>query len=170
MARGRPRKKGVARKSGRIVASAMEDDPSLLPKWNRGRDFFLAIGGAPRLITQRGKLFCLRMLNDLEFEAANRWADLLDAYGRIKFGMSYHPRPPSLEGGRGRSLLEPDEDHVKAVLERVQNAHDAALQAGREATNALTRLCRDEASEACVQDARAALAYLILHFGLKTRV
>lgn len=159
---GRPRRTGVDRyDNGRI-----REDPARLPKWNKARDLFLEIGGAHRLSTQRGKLFCLRQITDIEFEAANRWADLLEDNDRIFLGRRRSPSPPSLERMGASADSEFSEERIRRFREKFNAAHAMLLTAGKVAEAAVNKLCRDETAGAMLPDARKGLAVLAVHFGL----
>jgi hypothetical protein len=167
MSRAGRKRKAIPRRLGRVDWRAMAEDPSLITKWHRARDNFLqGLGGNPRLASQAGKLFALRHLTALEIEAADRWTLLLAENDRLILGMARTPpsvtlQRVSLGGGHADS---PDE--VKRFLGRFQAAQTAILVAGTPALRALNRLCRDEASNSVLPEARKALAQLIVHFRL----
>lgn len=164
--KGRPRKSTAARHPSGALHRP-EEAPDRLPKWNRAREHFMDMGADPRLATQRGKLFCMRMLTDLEFEAANRWADLLDIYDSVILGQSRSPRSPAMERvspGRGG---EDAPEAIERFLARFRAARTVVGACGAVAEAALNKLCRDEASSAALPDAKKAMAALIAHFGLR---
>jgi hypothetical protein len=166
MARAGRKRKDVLRRVGRVDWRAMAEDPSLLTRWNKARDDYLAMGSNPRMASQAGKLYVLRRLTTLEIEAADRWTKFLAEYDRIILGMSRTAPGATLERfvrGEGYQVA-PDE--VKRFLGRFQAAQTAILVAGTPALSALNRLCRDEASAGVLPEARRALAALIAHFRL----
>ena len=167
---GRPRKTNVPRdQRGRIDWRQIREDPSTLTKWNKARDLMLELGNSSRLSTQRGKLFCTRQINSLEFETANRWAEMLDLYDRLILGARRSPSPPSLERHSPGLSSEYDPERIQRFKDAFKAAHDVVVSAGKLAAAALNKLCREEASSAALPDAKLALAALSVHFGLAKR-
>lgn len=166
----RPRKTNVPRdQRGRIDWRQIREDPSVLTKWNKARDLMLELGSSARLSTQRGKLFCTRQLNSVEFETANRWAEMLERYDRVVLGTRRSPSPPSLERHSPGEASEYDPERIERFRDAFKAAHDVVVSAGKLAEAALNKLCREEASSAALPDARKALAVLSVHFGLAKR-
>ena len=166
MSRAGRKRKDVLRRVGRVDWRAMAEDPSLLTKWNKARDDFLAMGSNPRMASQAGKLYALRHLTALEIEAVERWTKFLAEYDRLILGMARTPSGGSLERFVRGGGYEGSPDEVKRFLGRFQGAQDAILKAGRPSLAALNRLCRDEAASSVLPEARKGLAHLIVHFRL----
>ena len=161
---GRKRKMGAVRGAGWRERS---EDPSLLGKWNRARDAYLELGGNPFLGSQAGKLFAVhKSLAPAEVEAAYRWCVFLTTYDRVILNMARSTRGSALERA-GQSLAkEHDAEWIAAFRERFDAAQNAVLAAGRPALTALNRLCRDEAAQQALPEARKGLSALIAHFRL----
>ena len=101
--RGRPPKSGMPRnKVGRIDWWAVREEAWRPGAWNAWRDKAIAFGMDPRLATQRGKLFFNKNLTEIEFEAANRWSDMLEKQDRMIYSMRRSPKPR--EAGYSREL------------------------------------------------------------------
>jgi len=166
MARAGRKRKDVLRRVGRVDWRAMAEDPSLLTKWNKARDDYLAMGANPRMASQAGKLYVLRRLTTLEIEAADRWTKLLAEYDRLILGMARTPSGGTMERFVRGGGYEGSPDEVKRFLARFNGARDAVLKAGTAALNALNRLCRDEAASSVLDEARKGLAQLVMHFRL----
>lgn len=165
--RGRPRRQGVARHAhGDIDWRKEREDPSVLPAWNKGRDLLLALGRSPRLSTQRGMLFCTRQLTELEFEAANRWSEMLETNDRIVLGARRSPASPAFERTAKGDGIEYDPERIERFKSAFDAAHKVLLVAGKNAENAVNKLCRNETSGATLGDAKRGLSLLIPHFGL----
>lgn len=159
---GRPRRFGVERyDNGRI-----REDPRKHAAWNRIRDVHLEVGLNPHMATQRGRMFFMQMLTELEFEVSNRWAELLEGYDRIVLGRRRTAPSPSFERtGHGESNHD-DPEMVAEFKARFLKAHKALTDSGKLSEVAVTRLCRDETAGAMLQEARRGLAALAVHFGL----
>jgi hypothetical protein len=166
MARAGRKRKDVPRLHGRRDWRLLVEDPSLLTKWTRARDNIAAFGGSHFLASQAGKLYFLRRLTVLEIEAAERWTKLLAEYDRLILSMARTPRPAPLERVQVGEGYIPTPEEVERFLGRFQPARDAILRAGRPALVALNRLCHDEAASSVRDDARKALAQLVVHFRL----
>lgn len=159
---GRPKRQDVTRDAN----GKIREDVRKLPQWNKLRENARLISMDTRLATQRGKLFYVHTITETEFEAANRWADLLEGYDRLILGMHRTPASAALERiGFGETGERPAEA-IESFRARFKAAHDALLGAGKVAEAAVTKLCRDETAGAMMGDAHRGLAKLIEHFGL----
>lgn len=156
--RGRPKRQAAWREAN--------EDPSLLNKWNRARLNFMDFGFDHRLATQRGKLFCMRQLTQDEFEAANRWAEMLERYDTLVLGMRRSPASPALERTARSEGVEISPEAIERFKARFQAAHAALIASGKIAELATTKLCRDEAAAAWLHEARRGLGALVMHFGI----
>lgn len=164
---GRPRREDVARDNqGRVMASEYREDPRTLPQWNRLRDIAAEMMIDPRLGTQRGRMFYQRQITASEFEAANRWADMLDAFDILVLGRRRTPASPALERlGHGESSGR-DPEAVARFRERHSAAHAALLAGGKICEIATNRLCREEGLGAFYTDAQRGLRLLAAHWGI----
>lgn len=167
---GRPRRDGVIRdEHGRIDYSQYREDPRTLPAWNRYRDVAQEMALDPRMASQRGRMFYARQITSAQFEAANRWADLLEAYDFLILGRRRTPAPPALERlGRAENNFQ-DQSRIDVVNAAFHAAHEALLTAGKIAEISLTRLCRDEGTGSMTEDAIRGMQVLAVHFGLVKR-
>lgn len=160
--RGRPRRTDAERyPNGRL-----REDPTKLPQWNKLRENARIIAMDQRLATQRGKLFYTGQLTDHQFEAANRWADLLDGWDSKILGRRRTPASPAMERLGHSDGAEQDPEVIKRFMDGFNAAHGALLSAGKVAEAAVTRLCRDEAAGAMMSEAHKGLQALAVHFGL----
>ena len=160
---GRKRKTNPIRGAGWRERS---EDASVLTKWHRARDVFLAIGGDRRMASQAGKEFAARHLSALEVEVVDRWNEMLEENYRVVYNLTRHAHPTALERA-GVSLRAEDPERVARFRERFEKARDAILEgAGKSALNALNRLCGDEASSSVLPDARRGIAQLVVHWHL----
>jgi hypothetical protein len=164
---GRHRRDGVPRdEHGRIDRAHYQEDPRTLPAWNRYRDVAKDMGLDPRMATQRGRLFYASIITSAEFEAANRWADMLEAYDMLILGRRRTPAPPALERlGMGEST-EHDPQAIEEFKDRFQKLHRVLMDAGKVAEIALTRICRDEGAGAYANEAIRGMRALAVHLGL----
>lgn len=164
---GRPRRIDVERdEHGRIKDHHYREDPRTLPAWNRYRDVAKEMMMDARMATQRGKLFYTGQLKDYEFEAANRWADMLELYDKLVLGRNRTPASPALER-RGHGV--DNWDDPKRVMDfkaSFAKAHGELAKQGRTVEGTVNRLCRDETAGAMLPDAKRGLAVLAAHFGL----
>ena len=164
--RGRPPKAGMPRdKAGRIDWWAVREEAWRIGAWNAWRDKAIAFGMDPRLATQRGKLFFLKDLTEIEFEAANRWSDMLAKRDRVILSMRRSPKPPALEQVSPGESAEGDPDVIERFKATFAAAHQSLLSGGKIVEAAVNRLCRDEASGMLTESKRG-LQLLALHFGL----
>ena len=168
MSRAGRKRKDVPRKHGRYDWREAKEDPSVLAKWHRGRDHFLAFGGDPMFASQAGKLFAFHQLDAAQVEAAKRWCMMLGTYDRVVLGLVRELRG-SVMDRVGLSLArEHDPEWVRAFRERFDEVQGVILQlAGKSGLTAVNRLCRDEASSSVLPEARKALAALVAHFRLE---
>lgn len=164
---GRPRRDGVPRdQHGRIDRAYYQEDPRTLPAWNRYRDVAKDMGLDPRLATQRGRLFYASIITSAEFEAANRWADMLEAWDILILGRRRTPAPPSLERLGMSESAERDPERIAAFKASFKAALEALLASGKMSELALSRICRDEGAGAYAADAIRGMRALAVHFGL----
>ncbi len=168
--RGRTRRADVKRDAqGRIPAEAYRDDPTTLPGWNRLRGIAEELALDPRLTTQRGKLFYQKQITVAEFEALNRWADMLEGYDILILGKRRHPPSPAIErigfSSAAGSIAE-DLERIDRFKASHTAAHQALLSAGKIAETAVNRICRDEGAGAFLNDALRGTRALAEHFGL----
>ena len=161
------KRRSAPRRSGRIDWRLEREDPAVTTKWHRARDAFLnGIGGDRRMASQAGRMFARRSLTAIEIEAIDRWCEMLEVYDREVLNRSRTVRPAGLE--RSGATLRPDNaDRMQRFREKFDAAEKAMIaQAGKEALTALNRLCRDEAASSVMEEAKRAIAVLVLHFRL----
>jgi hypothetical protein len=170
MARAGRKRKDVARRNDgdRVDWRAVREDPAVATKWHKGRDHFLeGLGGNPRLASQAGKLFALRLLTALEVEVVDRWCEWLVTNRRVVVGMTGEIHGSALDRVGSGMARERDPEWVREFSERFNAAQDyVVLTCGKPALMALNRLCRDEAAMMVLPEAKRALAALIAHFRL----
>jgi hypothetical protein len=157
MARAGRKRKNVPRLAGRIDWRAEREDPTLTATWSRAREAFLEFGKNPFLASQAGRAYVFRQLTAVEAEAAKRWAEMLVTNRRVIIGQT----------GAGLSR-ERDPAWIAEFRERFNELQAIILQAGKPALMALNKLCRDEAGEASLPQAKLGLAQLVVHFRLDT--
>lgn len=142
------------------------EDVRSLPAWNRYRDHARELSLDPRLATQRGKLFWNKQLGEQEFEAANRFADMLEGYDMLVLGRRRTPASPSFERIGFGEGSERDPEAIEAFKGRFMDARKVLIDGGKLVESATVRLCRDEAGGAHLPDAKRGLGLLAVHFGL----
>lgn len=168
---GRRRRKVLRDDAGKIDSKVYRENRHIRTpmQWNRYRDLMHDLGLDNRLATQRGRAFFLKELSSPEFEAGNRWADMLDAYDVVILGRRRSPASPALERlGMGEGL-EMDPERVAAFRRRFDAAHAALVDRGKLVEIATTRFCREEGAGAWWPQVVEGLSTLAEHFGL-TRV
>ncbi len=174
MSRGRPRRINVRRKpSGDVVESQANrtEDPRTLPAWHRSRNFaarhWQELGLDPRMGSSAGQTLILRQISVPQFEAAMRWAGMLDNYDRLIMGKRPAEKPLAYERVSPGEGGEPAAERVAAFRASFDEAHRELMGCGMLVEAAVNAFCRDQTRGAArLPDILRGLSALAVHWGL----
>lgn len=198
--KGRPRRQGVERDaSGRIKSNfyrlskperrvamdGLSTDKHALAVWKRTKELIVQQVIDPRLGTKLGKMFLIADpigVTAAEFEAGNRFAQILFDYDRLVLGKHRTAQAQNLARVRGLGWIDENPDNVKRAANAVMLCLVAlggreiirADEEGREekvwikdgVCNVTEALCRDEDHVGNYRAAKVGLEILVGHFGL----
>lgn len=145
--KGRPRKAGVARSNGRIIAAERqrEEPANAVVLAFRQRRFGDKAGEDPRWGYELGRLFLGRQITLRQHDAGLRWAEACARYAVTMGYPAPTPKAVRIGGGGGAPLqAEPDPRQVQAIASQFMGAQTALAAAGR--------YCLQSCREVCILD------------------
>ncbi len=145
-----------------------QQDVRTVAQWNRYRDHVNELMLDPRIATSAGRLFLMKRLTHAQFNAATRWAEMLDLYDVLILGKRRVAKSQSFERSSPGESPEKwgEQERVEEFLRHFRSAHAALLVAGKISEVGVNRLCRDEGVGAYFDDIARGLDALAAHWGL----
>jgi len=150
---GRKRRFEVPRdEHGRIMMSVyrqQDELPVQINAWNRIKDDLMRDARAPELGTLRGRMFAIGdpvKIDEFEFAAANRLAEILETYDAVVLGTSRYPRSANLDGVRRGGGREPTQFEVAHIVADLMDVESILGMAGAGCASAAKAVCRDESA------------------------
>lgn len=170
MARGRKRKLGKREPNGqpqRLRAPERERDMQMVVLEQRAKVVPLRHVTSDRVSTARGVLWANGKITPAEYQAAEKWADLI---GAMRWAISApSPYPSSLDPNIIRAH-EGDMDNIRAkkrARESYESAKGVLLDCGSAVYLSVMDLCGQDAMPRSVAAAKTGLRALVPHFGVQ---